>query len=66
MSGRRGLYIASCSTIKGYRGEGFYPLLLFCIFNDYRNKIDSFYIFCAENNTVSIRGIEKVGICVFG
>ena len=66
MTGKRGLHIGPCSTIKEYRGKGFYPLLLSCIFDDYRNKVDTFYIFCDENNIASIRGIKKVGFSAFG
>lgn len=66
MTGKRGLHIGPCSTIKEYRGKGFYPLLLSCIFDNYKNRVDTFYIFCDEGNIASIRGIKKVGFRAFG
>lgn len=59
------IHIGPCSTLKEYRGRGFYPLLLYKIINDYRSKVSCFYIFCDEYNNSSVRGIEKVGFQPF-
>lgn len=60
-----GIHIGPCHTLPAYRGRNFYPTLLKKIVEDYRMKIRDFYIFCDENNSASIRGIEKAGFKCF-
>ena len=66
MQKNKTLHIGPCATVKEFRGRGFYPLLLTTIMNDFKDKINLFYIFCDKTNVSSKRGIEKAGFNAFG
>lgn len=55
----KGIHLCFCETIPEARGKGLYPLLLSYIQNDY--PLCEFYMIVKEDNTPSIRGIEKAG-----
>ena len=53
--------IGPCKTDDNFRGRGIYPAVLKYItsLEEYRHSI--FYMIVSQNNTPSIRGIEKAG-----
>ena len=62
---KRGEYeIGPCETLPEYRGRGIYPTVLKKIVSDYKNT--TFHMLVAENNSSSIRGVEKAGFIRVG
>lgn len=61
---RNGLHLGFCFTEAGFRGMGYYPLLLKYIQNQYIDK--DIYMIVDEENIPSIKGIEKAGFKKFG
>lgn len=54
-----GIHIGPCVTMPEHRGKGYYPYLL-----DYIVRIygpENCYMMVEEDNTASIRGVEKAG-----
>ena len=58
--------IGPCFTYPQYRGKGIYPAVLQSICNDLGNDNTIFYMIVDEDNTASIKGIEKAGFKKFG
>jgi hypothetical protein len=61
----KGLHIGNYWTHHLFRWRGFYPYLLRKIVNDYKNRIDKFYIISSIHNISSQKGIIKAGGYVF-
>lgn len=53
--------IGPCFTYSEYRGRGLYPAILRYICGSVGKDNSTFYMIVDENNTPSIKGIEKAG-----
>ena len=62
--GKADCEIGPCYTMSEFRGKGIYPKVLRFILSDY--KADAFYMTVSDNNTPSIRGIEKAEFESYG
>lgn len=58
--------IGPCWTHPEHRGIGLYPFTVMRIIEDHKKDNSDIYIFAEEDNTASIRGIEKCGFEFLG
>lgn len=64
--GKHDLSIGPCFTMASHRGKGIYPAVLKAICDEYKSEGIDFYMVVAEDNTPSVRGIEKAGFVKCG
>lgn len=62
--GNKEFEIGPCYTLEKWRGRGIYPFVLKTIIEDEPDA--NYYMFVNENNTSSIRGVEKAGFHPIG